>query len=131
VTLTQAVCGTHAPAVLRNCSAATLCTDASNGPIGRQCCWVDHLQTGRDWTLSSPHLSALCTLAAQEMAWLAETSLDESETSLPSLTQLNRGVIRSVTDAFVVALQRCVHNPNPKSDTDPEPDPKFNPFSLP
>ena len=45
--------------------------------------------------------------AAQEMAWLAETSLDESETSLPSLKQLNRGVIRSVADAFVVALQRC------------------------
>ena len=41
------------------------------------------------------------------MAWLAETSLDESETSLPSLRQLNRGVIRSVADAFVVALQRC------------------------
>ena len=53
------------------------------------------------------------------MAWLAETSLDESEASLPSLKQLNRGVIRSVADAFVVALQRCVPNPVPNPNPHP------------
>ena len=51
---------------------------------------------------------------AQELAWLAETSLDESETALPNLKQLNRGVLRSIVDAFIVALQRCLNQPVPQ-----------------
>ena len=42
----------------------------------------------------------------QELAWLAEVSVDEAETQLPSLKQLNSGVLRSVADAFLVSLQR-------------------------